>query len=197
MSYSNINRCMQQYNYILLARNHDPYTVDSVVRDAKKVTSFLWFLLLLGVVNYFLSISSSYFNIEHRFYYLQTNVVCNIPTTICSSLLYICVTTLVTNHIYLSLSLKMFNHAWKPIMNRVRPQFLTRFKNIVREIMSGHRFVGECIPTGLEKIKAGSPTNKKAAKRIQTLYLWEKPMLYKPSKLVKTFEKMAANCVLY
>ncbi|WZZ45995.1 hypothetical protein YC2023_042254 [Brassica napus] len=59
-----------------------------------------------------------------------------------------------------------------PIMNRVRPQFLTRFKNIVREIMSGHRFVnGECIPTGLEKIKAGSPTNKKAAKRIRTLYL--------------------------
>lgn len=105
MSYSNINRCMQQYNYILLARNHDPYTVDSVVRDAKKVTSFLWFLLLLGVVNYFLSISSSYFNIEHRFYYLQTNVVCNIPTTICSSLLYIYVSLHSSETISISLYL--------------------------------------------------------------------------------------------
>ncbi|KAG2318985.1 hypothetical protein Bca52824_012198 [Brassica carinata] len=33
-------------------------------------------------------------------------------------------------------------------MDRVRPQFLNRFDNMVREMLCDHRFVkGECIPT--------------------------------------------------
>ncbi|CAF1709852.1 unnamed protein product [Brassica oleracea var. botrytis] len=42
----------------------------------------------------------------------------------------------------------MFNASRKSVMDRVRPQFLTRFENMVREMLSHHPFYkGDCIPT--------------------------------------------------
>ncbi|KAJ4870908.1 Uncharacterized protein Rs2_47486 [Raphanus sativus] len=42
----------------------------------------------------------------------------------------------------------MFNASRKAVMDRVRPQFLTQFENMVRELLSHHPFVkGDCIPT--------------------------------------------------
>ncbi|KAJ0233641.1 hypothetical protein HA466_0279940 [Hirschfeldia incana] len=42
----------------------------------------------------------------------------------------------------------MFNAARKAVMDSVRPEFLTRFEGMVREMLSNHSFVkGECIAT--------------------------------------------------